>query len=98
MRSAPLCKVCNSPARKKCTSCGELFCDLHIRYGNPRFAFRRLVEGSSGNYCDACWEKYKKIADRNKIIIFPVYVVAVLIFITIFLGTFISFIFHILHF
>jgi len=51
------CTVCDQPASRKCTRCGQVFCNLHVRQGNPYFTFG--VRGtSSGWYCDACWKKY----------------------------------------
>ena len=59
------CKLCDRPVRKKCTKCGNMFCEQHIRYGNPYHAFEKLVEGSNGNYCDICWAEYEKIFKKK---------------------------------
>ena len=42
------------PATKKCTGCGKVFCDLHIRYGGQPGGM--YGAGDVGYYCDACWE------------------------------------------
>jgi len=55
----PTCSVCSKMAKRKCTRCGKLFCDLHIRYGNPHFALGS-VGGGTGYYCDTCWARYGK--------------------------------------
>ncbi len=48
------CQVCYQPATKKCTSCGRVFCDLHVRYGGQMGG--PYGGGSVGYYCDECWE------------------------------------------
>ncbi len=48
--SSTRCQVCAQAATHKCTDCGEVFCDLHVRLAGG--------EGSSiGYFCDECWEK-----------------------------------------
>jgi hypothetical protein len=50
------CKVCLNEAARKCTDCGELFCDLHIRLAGQTGGM--AGQGSSiGYFCDECWEK-----------------------------------------
>lgn len=43
------CSACGEPARRKCTRCGRVFCNLHIRYGNPHFSLGSL-DGGAGYY------------------------------------------------
>jgi hypothetical protein len=50
------CEACYQPATKKCTSCGKVFCDLHVRYGAQTGGMYGRV-GEVGYYCDACWER-----------------------------------------
>ncbi len=59
MDGTPRCAVCGGPAKRKCTRCGRLFCDLHVRYGNPHFSLGSL-RGSTGYYCDECWASYAR--------------------------------------
>jgi len=61
MSTSPKCAVCGEPAKRKCTRCGGVFCDLHIRYGNPHFALGSMA-GGTGYYCDRCWEAYRREA------------------------------------
>lgn len=49
------CQVCLQPATTKCTSCGQVFCDLHIRYGGQVGGM--YGGGDVGNYCDECWAR-----------------------------------------
>ena len=54
------CQVCAQQATKKCTSCGEVFCDLHVRYAGEAggmYGGRGLMVGY---YCDECWERMTK--------------------------------------
>ena len=52
------CQVCAQQATKKCTSCGGVFCDLHVRYaGEAGGAFGGSRGLMIGYYCDACWER-----------------------------------------
>ena len=74
----PVCAVCGAPAAKKCTRCGKLFCNVHVRYGNPYFAFHRLVSGSSGYYCDECWNFYARRAKTNLVIVLAIILVVAL--------------------
>lgn len=61
--SSMRCAVCAQEATKKCTDCGEVFCDLHIRLaGGTRGLYG--PEGTIGYFCDACWEK--RIARRQR--------------------------------
>jgi len=56
---AESCQICGEPAKRKCTRCGRVFCDVHIRYGNPHFALGSLG-GGVGYYCDDCWATYQR--------------------------------------
>ena len=56
---AETCSICGERAKRKCTRCGETFCDLHVRYGNPHFAVNAPGAGV-GHYCDVCWETYEQ--------------------------------------
>ena len=56
------CQTCLQPATKKCTSCGGVFCDLHIRYGGQSGG---MYGGNVGYYCDECWEKQVKGRQRR---------------------------------
>lgn len=60
------CKICGAPAKQKCTRCGGLFCVQHIRYGNPHFALWS-PSGSTGYYCDNCWDLYRKEGERARL-------------------------------
>jgi len=71
----PTCSLCERPAKRKCTKCGNLFCDLHVRQGNPHFAFGRLVSGSSGYYCDDCWRFYERKSKKNAIVFWGIVIV-----------------------
>jgi hypothetical protein len=51
------CKVCAQPATKKCTGCGEVFCDLHVRYGGEAGGMYGSRGIPIGYYCDECWQK-----------------------------------------
>ncbi len=51
------CEICMQPATKKCTGCGKVFCDLHIRLGGQA---NRMYSNSVGYYCDDCWETRSK--------------------------------------
>lgn len=77
-----LCFYCDELATTKCTKCGEAFCKAHIRYGNPHFAFGKIIRDGQGNYCDLCWSKFKnkyKTSRRMQIILAGVvFLVAVL--------------------
>ena len=79
------CATCGQPARRKCTRCGRLFCDLHVRYGNPHFSLGS-AGGGTGYYCDDCWEAYrKKGAVWQKVFLIGVALFAVLFLIVSFL-------------
>ena len=52
------CQVCYQSATKKCTDCGEVFCDLHVRYGGQTGGM--YGGGDIGYYCDECWERRTK--------------------------------------
>lgn len=55
------CQVCAQQATKKCTGCGEVFCDLHVRYaGEAGGTFGGSQGLTIGYYCDACWERMTK--------------------------------------
>jgi hypothetical protein len=56
---AGTCYICNRPAWRKCTRCGQLFCELHGRYGNPHFTVGSFG-GGTGYYCDNCWARYER--------------------------------------
>lgn len=62
------CPVCGQPARRKCTRCGQAFCDLHIRYGNPHFTVGSLI-GGTGYYCDDCWADYAKQGNAVRLVV-----------------------------
>ena len=49
------CETCYQPATKKCTGCGKVFCDLHVRYGAQTGGMYGRM-GEVGYYCDECWE------------------------------------------
>jgi hypothetical protein len=49
------CEICYQPATKKCTSCGKVFCDLHVRYGGSAGGLYGGA-GEVGYYCDECWD------------------------------------------
>lgn len=70
---------CLNQARKKCTKCGKVFCDLHIRYGNPKFTFG-VSRSSIGNYCDACWEQLEHQGKIERIIAPIIAILALLLF------------------
>lgn len=53
------CQECANLAQRKCTGCGGLFCNLHIRYGNPLW-------GGVGYYCDRCWRANRREAEIRK--------------------------------
>ena len=57
------CKICLQQATKKCTSCGHVFCDLHIRYGGQSGG---MYGGDVGYYCDECWEK--RVKSRRRLV------------------------------
>ncbi|WP_303774422.1 hypothetical protein [Anaerolinea thermophila] len=59
---------CKNKPKKKCTKCGKLFCELHLRYGNPRLAFGSL-QSSIGNYCDDCWMLLEKQGRLERILV-----------------------------
>lgn len=59
------CTLCATPAKRKCTRCGQVFCNRHIRYGNPHFAFAP-VAASVGHYCDACWQRYATLGQQGQ--------------------------------
>lgn len=56
------CQICLQSATKKCTSCGGVFCDLHVRYGGQSGG---MYGGDVGYYCDECWEKRVKGRQRR---------------------------------
>ncbi len=56
------CQTCLQAATKKCTSCGRVFCDLHVRYGGQSGG---MYGGDVGYYCDECWEKRVKGRQRR---------------------------------
>jgi hypothetical protein len=72
-------ETCTNQAKKKCTKCGKVYCDLHIRYGNPKSAFGVSYSGI-GNYCDLCWEQLEKQGKIERILIPVVAILALLIF------------------
>ena len=51
------CQVCAQQATKKCTSCGEVFCDLHVRYAGEAGGMYGSGGITIGYYCDGCWEQ-----------------------------------------
>ena len=51
------CQVCAQQATKKCTGCGEVFCDLHVRYAGETGGMYGGRGVMVGYYCDACWER-----------------------------------------
>ena len=51
------CQVCAQQATKKCTGCGEVFCDLHVRYAGEAGGMYGSRGITIGYYCDACWER-----------------------------------------
>lgn len=64
------CEVCLQPATKKCTSCGRVFCDLHIRYGGQ--AGGMYGAGDVGYYCDECWASRTIVRRRLKVVVLGV--------------------------
>ena len=48
------CSACSNEAVRKCTRCGQVYCELHTRYGNPQRGLAGLF-GGIGHYCDGCW-------------------------------------------
>ena len=60
-----VCLICGDPARRKCTRCGEAFCDVHVRYGNPHFELQAPQVGV-GYYCDHCWDAYWQEGQRQQ--------------------------------
>jgi hypothetical protein len=52
------CHVCYQQATKKCTDCGRVFCDLHVRYGGQTGGM--YGGGDIGYYCDECWDRRAK--------------------------------------
>jgi hypothetical protein len=62
------CEVCLQPATKKCTGCGKVFCDLHVRYGSQGGGMYG-GGGDVGYYCDACWERRGKGRKRLAFIV-----------------------------
>jgi len=84
------CSVCGQPARRKCTRCGGIFCNLHIRYGNPHFTLGTLG-GGTGYYCDECWRFYEREGDRirriMRIAVIVVGIALLVAFVVIFITT-----------
>lgn len=64
------CEVenCSNEAKKKCTKCGKVFCELHLRYGNPHFSLGTIRQGV-GNYCDDCWSQLEKQGKLERILV-----------------------------
>jgi len=52
---AEKCSECSNDAARRCTECGSVFCDLHLRLGNPRRGWADRMRGADGYYCDSCW-------------------------------------------
>jgi hypothetical protein len=84
------CSVCGQPARRKCTRCGRVFCDVHIRYGNPHFTLGTFT-GGTGYYCDECWGFYEREGDRirriMRIAVIAVGIIFLIAFVVIFIAT-----------
>ena len=51
------CQVCAQQATNKCTGCGGVFCDLHVRYAGEAGGTYGGRGITIGYYCDACWER-----------------------------------------
>lgn len=63
--SSTRCEICGQAATHKCTDCGEVFCDLHVRLAGS--------EGSMvGYFCDECWEKRRQRRGRSMWIVLMV--------------------------
>ena len=60
------CQVCYQAATKKCTGCGQVFCDLHVRYGGQAGGMYGTPGAMVGYYCDECWEK--KVIGRQRLV------------------------------
>jgi hypothetical protein len=60
------CSVCAQEATKKCTDCGEVFCDLHIRLAGQVGSSRA---GSIGYFCDECWERRARRTRSSRILL-----------------------------
>lgn len=62
------CKACLQPATRKCTRCGEVFCDLHVRYGGEIGSMYGGV-GDVGTYCDTCWAARMRGQKRRTVLV-----------------------------
>ena len=83
----PLCEECSAPAQRPCTRCGKLFCDIHLRYGNPHY--RRDLAGKVGYYCKQCWNWHMFLAGVRRTIVIglTIFMVAVILIGVIKVGT-----------
>ena len=65
------CETCYQPATKKCTGCGKVFCDLHVRYGAQTGGMYGKM-GEVGYYCDECWETRVKKRKNTAVVLVAV--------------------------